>query len=72
MSSVKYSGVSSNSATVEATKFVPVHNQSYSLGPSINIGGGYHLRSSEYKNRSLSTFPSGNLYFLLDALLGLI
>jgi hypothetical protein len=55
MSFVKYSGVSSNSATIEATKFVGPHKsrmhqytiQSYSPGPddrsSIDTGEGYHI-----------------------------
>jgi hypothetical protein len=37
----------------------------------INTCGGYHLRSSEYENRPLSTFPSGILHFPLVALLDL-
>jgi hypothetical protein len=28
----------------------------------IDTGGGYHLRTSEYDNRPLSTFPSGTLH----------
>jgi hypothetical protein len=37
----------------------------------IDTCGGYHLRSSEYENRPLSTFPSGILHFLLVAPPGL-
>jgi hypothetical protein len=37
----------------------------------IDTGGGYHLWSSEYENRPLSTFPSGILHFPLVALPGL-
>jgi hypothetical protein len=33
----------------------------------IDIGGGYHLRSSEYENIPLSTFSSGILHFPLIA-----
>jgi hypothetical protein len=33
----------------------------------IDTGGGYHLRSSEYENIPLSTFPSGTLHFPLVA-----
>jgi hypothetical protein len=38
----------------------------------IDIGGCYHLRSSEYENRPVSTFPSGILYFPLVAPPGLM
>jgi hypothetical protein len=31
----------------------------------IDSGGGYHIKSSEYENRPLSTFPSGILHFSL-------
>jgi hypothetical protein len=34
---------------------------------TIDIGGSYHLRSSEYENRLLSIFPSGILHFPLVA-----
>jgi hypothetical protein len=34
----------------------------------IDTGRGYHLQSSEYENRPLSTFPSGILHFPLVAL----
>jgi hypothetical protein len=37
----------------------------------INIGGGFHLRCSEYENRPLSTFPSGILHSPLVAPPGL-
>jgi hypothetical protein len=33
----------------------------------IDTGRGYHLRSSEYENRTLSPFPSGILHFPLVA-----
>jgi hypothetical protein len=38
----------------------------------IDTGGGYHLRSSEYENRPLSTFQSGILHFPLVAPPGLM
>jgi hypothetical protein len=37
----------------------------------VDTGGGYQPQSSEYKNRSLSTFPSGILHFPLVAPPGL-
>jgi hypothetical protein len=74
MSSVKYSGVSPNSAIVEATKFVgplkPRMRQytthSCSLGPddrsSIDTGGGYHLGAlnltSDHSQHSHPVFPT--------------
>jgi hypothetical protein len=49
--------------------YASVNNQSCSPGSddrfSIDTGGGYHIRRSEYENRLLSTFSSGILYFSL-------
>jgi hypothetical protein len=42
-------------------------NRAQSTRSLIDTGGGYHLRSSEYENRPLSTFPSGILHFPLVA-----
>jgi hypothetical protein len=85
MSSVKYSGVSSNSATVEATKIAGPNkscmhqyklngccNRAQLMRSLIDTGEGYHLRSSKYENRPLSTFPSGILHFPLVASPGLM
>jgi hypothetical protein len=38
-------------------------NKAQSAWSLIDTGGGYHLRSSEYENKLLSTFLSGILYF---------
>jgi hypothetical protein len=78
--SVKRGKVSFYSTTVEATKFVGPHKsrmRQYIINAScgraqstwslIDTGGGYHLWSSEYENRRLSTFPSGILHFPLVA-----
>jgi hypothetical protein len=82
--SCRYGRVSSNSVIVKATMLTWPHKSCmhqciFKLayrGPSdqslIDSGGGYHLRSSEYKNRPLSPFLSGILYFSLIALPGLI
>jgi hypothetical protein len=69
MSSVKYSGVSSNSAIVDATKFAGPHKSL--IHQYTNTGGGYHLQSSEYENRPLPTFLFGILHFPLVAPPGL-
>jgi hypothetical protein len=81
---MKYSGVSSNSATVKTTKFVgPINlvcastqlnaycNREQPTRSLIDTGGAYHLGSSEYENRLLSTFLSGILQFPLVAQPGL-
>jgi hypothetical protein len=78
--SVKQGKVLSNSAIVEATKFVRPHksrmrqyiinacfNGAQPTWSLIDIGGGYHLQSSEYENSPLSPFPSGILHFSLVA-----
>jgi hypothetical protein len=70
LSSVKRGKVSSNSATIEATKFVGSHkshmrqyiindccNRAQPMRSLIDTGRGYHLRSSEYENRPLSLLP---------------
>jgi hypothetical protein len=75
---VKYGGVSSNSAIVEATQFVrpqeisyeSVHNQSLFIRTQptwalIDTGGGYHRGSPDFRSRPLSTFPSSILHFPL-------
>jgi hypothetical protein len=78
MSSVKYSGVSSNSATVNATKFVGPHKfrvRQYTTQYLLQQGTtdaiiNRHRRwlppwSSESDIRPLSSFPSSILHFLL-------
>jgi hypothetical protein len=70
LSSVKRGKISSNSATVEANKFVRPHqsrthkyiinaccNGAQSTRSLIDTGGGYQLWSSKYENRSLSLLP---------------
>jgi hypothetical protein len=70
LSSMKRGKVSSNSATVEATKFMWLHishmlhyvinaccNGAQLMQSLIDTGGGYHLRNSEYENRPLSLLP---------------
>jgi hypothetical protein len=67
---VKLGKLSSNSATVKATKFAGPHkshmhqyiidaccNGAQLPWSLINIGGGYDLQSSEYENRPLSLLP---------------
>jgi hypothetical protein len=60
------SKVSSNSATIEATKFVGPH-KSRIHQYIIDTCGDYHLWSFEHENRSLLTYPFGILYFSLTA-----
>jgi hypothetical protein len=68
--SVKRGKVSSNSATVEATKFAGSHkshmrwyiinvccNRAQPTQSLIDTGGSYHLRSSEHENTPLAAFP---------------
>jgi hypothetical protein len=68
---VKYGGISSNSATVEATQCVGLHiscmcqyiirwefNQIQPTRVLINTGGGYHRAAPNLRSRPLSTFPS--------------
>jgi hypothetical protein len=68
--SVKWGKLLSNSATVEAIKFVGPHNShihQYIINACCNgaqltwslidTGGDYHLWSSKYKNRPLSLLP---------------
>jgi hypothetical protein len=82
--SVKSSGVSSNTATVEATKFVGPHKShmhQYIIkclfiwtqpARALNdTGGGYHLGALNLRSRLLSTFPFSILHFLLIAPPGL-
>jgi hypothetical protein len=42
-------------------------NRAQPMRSLIDTGRGYHLRSFEYENRPLSTFPSGILHFPLVA-----
>jgi hypothetical protein len=84
MSSVKYNGVSSNSVTVDATKFVGPHKscmRQYTTQCLLQHGTtdvvlNRHRRglppwSSESDIRSLSSFPSSISHFLLIAPPGL-
>jgi hypothetical protein len=67
---VKWGKLSSNSATVEATKFMRSHKsrmRKYIINACCNgaqptrsliyTGGGYHLQSSKYENRPISLLP---------------
>jgi hypothetical protein len=63
---LRMSRVSSNSATIEATKFVGPH-KSRIHQYIIDTCGDYHLWSFEHENRSLLTYPFGILYFSLTA-----
>jgi hypothetical protein len=47
------------------TQLIACCNRAQPMRSLIDTGGGYHLRSSEYENRLLSTFPSGILHFSL-------
>jgi hypothetical protein len=82
--SVKHSGLSSNSMTVEATKFVEPHKsclREYIINACcsraqptqslIDTGRGYLHRCFEHENRPFSPFPSGILHFSLVAPPGL-
>jgi hypothetical protein len=75
---MKWGKVSSNSATVEATKFAGNYkshmrqyiinaccNRAQPMQSLIDIGGGYHLHSFEREHRPLSPFPSSILHFPL-------
>jgi hypothetical protein len=81
---MKWDKVSSNLATVEAIKFVGPYkssmrqyimnaccNRAQPMWSLIDIGGGYHIWSSEHKNRPLSPFLSSILHFPLVAPPGL-
>jgi hypothetical protein len=77
--------LSSNSATISVTRFTGPHKSSMRQYTTqslfirtqptralIDSGGGYHLRSSEFQIRPLSSFPSSILLFPLIAPPGLI
>jgi hypothetical protein len=54
-----------------STQFNAYCNRAQPMWSLIDTGGGYHLQSSEYENRPLSTFSSGILHFPLVAPPGL-
>jgi hypothetical protein len=78
---MKYGGVSSNLATIEATQFAALHIsrmcqyiikcsffQTQPTRALINTGGGYHRGAPNLRSRPLSIFPSSILYFSLIVL----